>query len=212
MQQLAEAGIQVGTALMPVLPLMGDDEAHLEEVVIATRDHGGSFVLVGGMSMAGVQAQYALEGVRAVDPELEPRLREFYQWQEGGKPEHNPPRSYTIRLGRHVRKLCDRHGISDRIPRYIPPGTLAVNKWVAEKLFLKTYNLELEGANPYRIWAHRKAAWLVDELEESVSSLYYAGGERRLQELPGIGRGLTSEIAGWIQVYERQNAWRTSLH
>jgi DNA polymerase/3'-5' exonuclease PolX len=37
------------------------------------------------------------------------------------------------------------------------------SKRVAEQLFLRTYDLELEQAKDYRIWAYRKAAWTVDE-------------------------------------------------
>jgi hypothetical protein len=70
--------------------------------------------------------------------------------------------------------------------RYIAPGPLAVNKRIAERLFLKTYDLELEQANEYRIWAYRKAAWAVDESEQSVAEIYTSQGEAGLQ---GIARG-----------------------
>ena len=51
MEKLAAAGILVGTALMPVLPFVGDDEAHLEDVIRATKDRGGTFVMGGGLTM-----------------------------------------------------------------------------------------------------------------------------------------------------------------
>ena len=38
MDQLAKNGILVGTGLMPVFPFVGDDRAHLEDVVRATKD------------------------------------------------------------------------------------------------------------------------------------------------------------------------------
>ena len=60
-ENLAAAGILVGTALMPVIPFVGDDEASLEDVVRATGDHGGSFVMGGGLTMDGVQAERTLE-------------------------------------------------------------------------------------------------------------------------------------------------------
>jgi hypothetical protein len=37
MAKLAEAGILVGTSLMPVIPCVGDDEEHLEDKAIARR-------------------------------------------------------------------------------------------------------------------------------------------------------------------------------
>jgi DNA polymerase/3'-5' exonuclease PolX len=98
-----------------------------------------------------------------------------------------------------LRELCARHGLLDRMPRYIAPGPLAVNKHIAERLFLKTYDLELEQAKDYRIWAYRKAAWTVDEWPESIAELYEARGEAGLRELPAIGKSLAGEIARWLR-------------
>jgi len=149
MRQLADAGILVGANLMPVLPFVSDDEAHLEDTIRAVKDHGGTFVLGGGLTMDGVQAKRSLAAVCRLDPALEVRWRELYAWDVGGKPAYSPPGSYNARLGLLIRELCARHGILDRMPRYIAPGPLAVNKRVAERLFLKTYDLELERCKPY---------------------------------------------------------------
>jgi DNA repair photolyase len=202
MEQLANAGIRVGTALMPVFPFVGDDEAHLEDVIRATKDRGGSCVLGGGLTMDGVQAERTLEAARRLDPALEARWRELYQWEAGAKSSYSPPRAYNARLGLLVRELCARHGLMDRMPRYVPPGPLAVNKCIAERLFLKTYDLELEQAEDYHIWAYRKAAWTVDEWPESIASVYSARGEAGLRELPGVGKSLAARIGGWLKEKE----------
>jgi len=199
MEKLASAGILVGTSLMPILPLVGDDEAHLEDAVRATKDHGGSFMLSSELTMAGVQAERALAAARRFDPALETRWRELYNWEVGGKPNYTPPRAYNVRLALMVRELCARHGLLDRMPRYVAPGPLAVNKCIAERLFLKTYDLELEEAKDYRIWAYRKAAWAVDEWPENIAESYQARGEAGLRELPGIGKSLAGQIAGWLR-------------
>lgn len=200
MQQLAEAGILVGTALMPVIPFGGDDERHLEDLVHATQEHGGKFIMAGGLTMAGVQADRTLAAMRRVGPELESKLRQLYQWLPNGQPSYSPPPDYNTRLGLTIRELCVHHNLIDRMPRYIAPGPLAVNKRIAERLFLKTYDLELERANSYRIWAYRKAAWTIDELPESVGDIYRARGEAGLCALPGIGQSLAREIAGCLEV------------
>ncbi|MBU0702810.1 MAG: hypothetical protein KKC18_02980, partial [Chloroflexi bacterium] len=205
MEKLASAGILVGTSMMPVLPFVGDDEAQLEGLVRATKEHGGSCVLGGGLTMDGVQAERTLAAARRLDPALEPRWRKLYSWKEGGKPNYSPPKVYNARLGLLVRELCTRHGLLDRMPRYIPPGPLAVNKRIAERLFLKTYDLELEQAQGYRIWAYRKAAWTVDEWPESVTEIYETRGEAGLRELPGIGQSLAAQIVKTLRVSE--NPW-----
>jgi hypothetical protein len=202
MAQLADAGILVGANLMPVLPCVGDDEAHLDDTIRAVKDHGGAFVLGGGLTMDGVQAERSLAAACRLDPELEPRWRKLYAWDVGGKPAYSPPGSYNARLGLSIRELCACHGILDRMPRYIAPGPLAANKRIAERLFLKTYDLELEQAKEYRLWAYRKAAWTVDELPESIAAIYGAKGEAGLQALPGIGGSIAAQIAVWLQEEE----------
>jgi DNA repair photolyase len=199
MKTLADAGILVGTALMPIIPFAGDDRAHLEDTVRASKDHGGTFVLAGGLTMDGVQARRTLEAARRVDPNLETRFRQLYHWEEGKKPGYSPPPGSSHRVELVVRELCERHGLKDRMPRYIAPGPLAANKRVAELLFLKLHQLELEQAAGYRIWAYRKAAWTIDEWPESIAGIYQARGTNGLKELPGIGQSLAGEISRWLQ-------------
>jgi DNA repair photolyase len=206
MRQLADAGILVGANLMPVLPFVGDDEAHLDDTIRAVKDHGGAFVLGGGLTMDGVQAERTLEAFRSFDPTLEEQVRELYAWdvadlptgKSEGKPSYGPPAAYNARLGLLIRELCAHHGILDRMPRYIAPGPLAINKRIAERLFLKTYDLELEQAKEYRLWAYRKAAWTVDELDESIGDIYATTGEAGLRELPGIGKSIAARITEWL--------------
>jgi DNA repair photolyase len=198
MEKLAKAGILVGTSMMPVIPFVGDDEGHVEDVVRATKEHGGSFVMGGGLTMDGVQAEQTLEAARRLDPALEARWRELYDWEVGGEPNYSPPRAYNARLGLLIRELCARFGVMDRMPRYVAPGPLAANKRIAERLFLKAYDLELEEAEEYRTWAYRKAAWAVDEWPESVAEIHQAQGEAGLRELPGIGKSLAGQIAKWL--------------
>ena len=155
--------------------------------------------MAGGLTMDGVQAERTLAAARRLDPTLEARWRELYDWKAEGRRNYGPPQSYNARLGLLVRELCARHGMIDRMPRYVAPGPLAVNKRIAERLFLKTYDLELEGAKGYRIWVYRKAAWTVDELSQSIAEMYDARGEAGLQELPGIGKSLAGEIGRWLR-------------
>jgi DNA repair photolyase len=199
MERLAEAGILVGTSLMPIMPYAGDGEHQLEEAILATREAGGTFILAGGLTMEGVQAERTLAAAQRFNPGLEKDWRQLFGWGPGGKPNYGPRREYAARLGRRVRELCGRHGLLDRMPRYVQPGRLAANKRIAEKLFLKTYDLELEQADGYRIWAYRKAAWAVDEWPESILDIFHGRGENGLRELPGIGGGMAQEIGGWLR-------------
>lgn len=199
MDALASAGVLVGTALMPIIPLLGDDAQHLQDTIWATKDHGGSFVMAGAMTMDGVQAERTLAAALRVNPAIEQGLRRLYAWEPGGLPSYAPPRAYASGLGLMVRELCTQHGLLDRLPRYVEPGPLAINKQLAEKLFVRAYDLELEQANSRRIWAYRRAAWTVDEMGESIAELYRARGESGLRSLPGIGVGLARQVADWLR-------------
>jgi len=238
MKSLAEAGILTGAALMPLIPKVGDDPAQIEEIIRAVRDHGGTFVLGGSLTMEGTQAERTLVAARKRDPGLEAEWRELYGWNDTGKPNYSPPGTqaertlvaarirdpgleaewrelygwndtgkpnysppapYSARLLMTIRELCIRFGMKDRMPRYILPGPLASNKVIAERLFLRTYDLELEQAQSSRIWAYRRAAWTVDEYAESIDLLYRQGGEAALRELPGIGPRIAAQIARWLR-------------
>ena len=201
MSEVAEAGIYVGTSMMPILPFVGDAERHLEDIIRATKDHGGQCVLAGGLTMDGVQAEHTLEAAKNFDPDLEDQLRKLYRWSVDGKPSYGPPGTYNARIGLLVREICEKHKLLDRIPRFVISGPLEVNKQLAEGLFLKTYELELEQAKGFRIWAYRNAAWTVDELGESILDIYNARGEAGLQELPNIGKGMAGAIGRWLEKY-----------
>jgi DNA polymerase (family 10) len=53
--------------------------------------------------------------------------------------------------------------------------------------------LEIQGANPFRIRAYRNAARTVESLSSSIAAML-TGGDRALEDLPGIGRDLAAKI------------------
>ncbi|MDY6876317.1 MAG: hypothetical protein SWK90_08975 [Chloroflexota bacterium] len=201
MAQLAEAGILVDTALMPVLPAIADDDAHLEEVIVATKGHGGRFVLVNGLTMSSPQAKRVWHVVDRHFPQARPAYERLYAGDR-----YAPRRRYSADLGRRVRALCEKHCLADRMERWIEPGPLGVNRWVAERLFRQVYDLELDEADERRIWAYRRAAWTVDELAISIKELYDSQGVKGLITLPGIGQRLARLIADYLEEWSRSHA------
>jgi DNA repair photolyase len=195
MEQFARAGILTGTCLMPILPGIYDDDANLEAVVRWTRDHGGSFVLAGGLTLSDKQKAYFLKQLARTCPEKMPVYEQLYPQGSYG-----PPRSYWNRLGQKVAELCQKYGISDRMPRPIIPGEKrAANKRIAEHLAIKTYRLELAAAPGYRIWAYRKAAWALDDLQQDVRVIYERMGAKGLESIPNVGKKLAGEIEQQIR-------------
>jgi DNA repair photolyase len=195
MEQFAKAGILTGTCFMPILPGIYDDDQNLEAVVRWTRDHGGSFVLAGGLTLSDNQKAYFLKQLARIYPEKMPFYEQLYPQGSYG-----PLQGYWSRLGQKVAELCQEYDISDRIPRPIIPGEkLAINKRIAEHLANKAYRLELAGDRGYRIWAYRKAAWALDDLEQDVRLIYERMGVKGLEGIPNLGKKLAREVEQQIR-------------
>ena len=195
MEQLAAAGIPTGTCFMPILPGLCDDDANLESVVRWTADHGGQFVLAGGLTLADQQRDTFFGVLRERFPDLTESYAGLY-----------PPGSYGAaeydhrHISRRVREHCERYGLRDRIPRPIIPGDKrASNKRVAEELADRCYGLDIEGASPSRVWAYRKAAWAIDDLEQDLGMLYRTMGRKGLASLKSVGPGIAAEIEVRLQ-------------
>jgi DNA repair photolyase len=175
MKQLSETGIVTGANLMPVLPYITDTEESLEKVIKAVKNHQGTFVLVGGLTLDdNVRVRY-MDLLRKEFPSLIKKYTELYESDQRF-------RLYNEEICKTVQQLCVTYGLKDRIPRYC----MNFNQRVAEELFDTVYRLER--VNPSRAWVFRKAAWLVDELDEDISEV----GD--LTTLPGIGTKIASVI------------------
>jgi DNA polymerase (family 10) len=66
------------------------------------------------------------------------------------------------------------------------------NADIAAQFYRMAVLLEIEGANPFRVRAYRRAAATIEDLPESVARMLAAG--RKLNELPGIGDDLAGKI------------------
>ncbi len=195
MEQLAAAGILTGTCCMPILPGLGDDAASLESIVRWTADHGGRFVLAGGLTLSDQQRDFFFGVLRRRFPEL----LGFYQslYPPGS---YGPPGERWRQTARLVRELCERHGLRDRIPRPIIPGDKrAVNKRIVERLAEQVHVFELDGAPASRVWAYRKAAWALEDLEQDIALLYRTMGLKGLQSIPDVGPSLAQLVEEWLE-------------
>ncbi len=199
LERVAKAGLTTGVMLCPHLPGISDDQVHLEEVVRRARDAGAQFVLHGGLTLKeGPQKARFLEELKRHYPQLLPRYEELY------RAGFSPQREYSRRVGLLAREICCRHGLPDRMARPTLPGEEStVNKRVAERLFLRAYEMELQGEAEHRVWAYRKAAWTVDEMDESLPEVYERRGREGLMALPHIGSSIAKVIASLLTEVKR---------
>jgi DNA repair photolyase len=198
MEQIARAGILTGTCFMPILPGICDDDANLANVVRRTADAGGRFVLAAGLTLADQQRAYFFGVLNERAPNLLPLYRRLY-----------PPGSYAPTSGpwrevpRRIRDLCAQAGIADRMPRpIIASEARALNKRIVEALASRVYDMEIGGEPAARVWAYRKAAWAIEDLEQDVGLVYRRMGLRGLQSIQGIGPVLGGEVERLIETLD----------
>ena len=73
--------------------------------------------------------------------------------------------------------------------------TIPLNTQVAMKLREMSDLLEQQGANSFRIKAYRQAAGTLDTVERDVTEILAQEGNKGLEALPGIGRGIATAIS-----------------
>jgi DNA repair photolyase len=194
METLAKAGIQTGTCMMPILPGLCDDPANLENVVRWTAEHGGGFVIASGLTLSDQQRVYYFDVLKERFPDLVGLYRRHYP--QGSYSAANWP---WEEIGLKIKAFCDRYGIRDRMPRPIIPGEKrALNKRIVERLADQVYHMELEQAPTQRIWAYRKAAWAIEDLEQDIRLVYRQMGRKGLESIPNVGTSLARLIETWI--------------
>jgi DNA repair photolyase len=195
MSEVAKADLTTGIAMMPLLPGISDDEGNITDVVKRVKDAGGQFVLGAGLTLKeGMQRDRYMAFLKLHYPQAVALYDVLYGdgFETRG--------SYGSQLLRRVRDICARHEIADRMARPIlPADPLAMNKRIAEKLFLRAYDLTLEEASSHRLWAYRRAAWAIDEMEGDIESVYRREGAKGLRSIKGVGKSLAREMEGWLQ-------------
>jgi len=71
----------------------------------------------------------------------------------------------------------------------------SLNTQIAMKFQEMSDLLLQQGANPFRIKAYRQAAVTLSELGQDVAEIFQQEGNKGLEALPGIGRGIATAIA-----------------
>jgi len=206
MEKIAAAGLPTGTVCMPALPELCDTPENLEAVVSWTADHGGQFVLFGGLTLADQQRDWFLDVLQARMPDLLAPYRRLYPPGSYGPTDYGPPDhdgsdgGRWLRNARLVRELCLRYGIRDLMARPIIPGDKrALNKRVVEALAEQMHALALDRKPQSLIWKYRKAAWAVEDLEQDIGLVYRLMGEKGLASVPEIGPGMAGEVVRLIE-------------
>lgn len=196
MEEIAKAGILTGTVAMPLLPVLCDSNQNLAALAKWTAGHGGSFILGGGLTLADQQKEFFFHYLEKICPELLHVYERNY-----------PMGSYAQaqgwrQTGLRLREYYQQEGIPDRIPRPIIDGEKrSLNKRIVEQLANQVYSLELECAASQKIWAYRKSAWAIEDLEQDIRLIYRQMGRKGLESIKDVGPQLAGVIEGLVQAY-----------
>jgi len=197
MEEIAKAGIPTGISMMPLLPGLCDTDENLEATIRCTANHGGRFVIAGGLTLADQQRDYFFGVLRDRFPDLLPLYERMYPHPTasyGGVRSGDPHA-----IGRRIRDLCRQYGISDRMPRPIIAGDKrALNKRIVEALANQCYWMELDNAAGQRVWAYRKAAWAIEDLEQDVGLICRTMGRKGLEGIENVGPRLAEVVEDMI--------------
>ncbi|MBN1813970.1 MAG: hypothetical protein JXA14_19190 [Anaerolineae bacterium] len=205
MEQIARAGILTGISMMPILPGLCDTDENLEATIRATANHGGRFVVAGGLTLADQQRECFFGVLRERFPDLLPLYERLYPAGSYGAVRSGDPHA----IGRRVRELCRQYGISGRMPRPIIPGDKrALNERIVEALANKCYWLELDNVPGQRVWAYRKAAWAIEDLPVLAGQARGTGcradlpadGAEGVESIENVGPRMVQVIEGLLHV------------
>ena len=197
MEELARAGILTGTCMMPILPGLCDDDASLQYVVKWTAEHGGQFVMAGGLTLADQQRDFFLGVLADRFPDLLEPYQALYPPNSYG-----PIRSNWQSTALRLRELCEQYGISDRMPRPIIPGDKrTLNKLVVEALANQTYYMELNDEPKHRVWAYRRAAWAIEDTPQDLGLIYRQMGLKGLESIQNVGPKMALVVESLLKAW-----------
>jgi DNA repair photolyase len=115
MRVLADRGIHVGIAMMPILPFIEDTEENITAIVEKGHEHGAMFILPWfGMSLRDRQRAYYYDKL----DRLFPGLRKKYVKTYGG--DYGCPVPKSDELSQLFKRLCHQYGIATNVTPYDP--------------------------------------------------------------------------------------------
>jgi len=121
LRRLADAGVNAGLIVAPVLPGITDDVPHLEALFRAAQEAGARFVHAGPLRLYPAVRDCFLPVLAEHFPELAERYRRAYARRSSA------PREYAAALTRRIKRLQRKFGfpandgMADRYQRRLPP-------------------------------------------------------------------------------------------
>ena len=114
MQMLAEAGVNAGVALAPIVPGLTDGQENLETVARAAADHGARFLWGSTLYLKPGTKEHFMEFLDSEHPALAASYRQLYPGAYASRPVQDD-------IQTRVDELKARHGLAERRSRQSSP-------------------------------------------------------------------------------------------
>ncbi len=102
-------GFMVGMNCIPLLPFISDTREKMEELIVAGKDHGADYILIGGLTLFGSQPADSKVLYRKFLERQFPSLIDHYR--KLYKIFYYPPKSYLETLEATANERCRAHGL-----------------------------------------------------------------------------------------------------
>jgi DNA repair photolyase len=113
MRKMKDAGFMVGMNCIPTLPFVSDTDEQLEQLVVAGKEHGADYILIGGLTLFGNQpADSKILYRRFLErqfPHLVAEYKKLYRIYFA------PSRTYLDDLQQRATRICQLHGMKQSI-------------------------------------------------------------------------------------------------
>lgn len=113
LQQLKEAGFLTGVNAIPVLPFISDTDEELEKIIVASKDHGADYILIGGLTLFGKEPADSktlyYKFLERYNPELIPKYKSLYRIYPF------PPKQHQEDLKKRAEAICKKYNLRTSI-------------------------------------------------------------------------------------------------
>jgi DNA repair photolyase len=115
LRMMSEAGVPAGVMVAPIIPGLTDDEAHLESVIAAAKEHGADFVAPNVLYLKPGTKEWFMPALREAYPHLAGKYERYYRGAYA-------PKDYSREVIALVNRLRERHGFGETQRHRERPG------------------------------------------------------------------------------------------
>ncbi len=168
--------VQTGALLMPLVPVLCDGEKEVAGLFTAVKQTNADYLMFGGaMTLRNRQAEWFLHHLQAAQPDVYQQYAKLYRFTpdaesyDGG---YVPAGDYMLKQHERLFALSEKHGLPNRIPRFIPNDWRKSNYIIAERMLNVSFRRQMVGQSWKTLfWA----AQSIHSLKESLENIAARG-------------------------------------